>query len=75
MTLLPYTKRYNDYEPDEFKLHSDSGLINGSFEKTDRVVGIQNGFEIGVFHSTDGRNYLVFDDHTAKYYKRKLWGE
>ena len=72
MTLLPYTKRYTDYEPEEFKLHDDYGLIDGSLELTDRVYGIQNGYEIGVFHALDGRNFLVFNDNSAKYYRRKL---
>ena len=56
------------YEADDERLqkYKDIEIVKGTFERTKSVKGMQNGFEIGIFHGNRGRDFLVFTDHTAR---------
>ncbi|MGF7535186.1 hypothetical protein AAGG74_16150 [Bacillus mexicanus] len=66
--IAPYSNSIAMYESDDFRLkkknHKD--IITGYFKKHNLVKDQFNGFEIGIFLSTDGDRYVIFEDFSAK---------
>ena len=66
--IAPYCNTYGMYEDDDFRLekYKEKEIIQGKFQKTNTVKGNFNGREIGVFYGDNGKDYLVFTDHSAR---------
>ena len=63
--IAPYRTTYAMYELDDFRVDGCSNALTGKFVKTDKVKGMYNGYEIGVFNCDNGLKFVIFKDHTA----------
>lgn len=66
--IAPYSNSIAMYETDDFRLKNKNqeDIIKGFFTKNISVKDQVNGFEIGIFLSTDGDRYVIFEDFSAK---------
>ena len=64
--IAPYMNTYGMYESDDFRLKKQTEIIQGKFNKDKSIRGYFNGCEIGIFYGDNGKEYIVFTDHSAK---------
>ena len=64
--IAPYMNTYGMYEKDDFRLKKYTTVIQGIFKKDKNIKGWFNGHEIGVFYSNNGKEYVIFTDHSAR---------